>query len=93
MEKMMGLDQPVDFVVDQKLSRVEKWARPPKMAGVIFRLVSAFIVIDKHVANFRANFNRIYKNFSRTSLKWKSNQDLFEHFLKDLAYMFILCFI
>lgn len=82
MEKMMGLEQSVDFVIDEALSLHDKCKRAPAMIRLVVRMLWAFGRIDAHVTKFRLRFNKSFDEFSRTDLRWMTLQDLFEHFIQ-----------
>jgi rifampicin phosphotransferase len=81
MEKMMGLDRPVDFVTDHRPGRMEKMRRLPGVLLLVVRLGWAFARIDALVRRFRGRFTATCRGFDRTGLRWMAAQDLFEYFL------------
>ena len=58
MERMMGVQEPVDFVADVALTRRQKLRRLPAMARVLVRLAREFRRIDASVERFMAGFER-----------------------------------
>ena len=76
MEKMMGLEQPVDLVVDQELSGQEKLRRLPGMIRLLFKLGFAFSRIDRNVERFRRDFHSVLSSFDRSELQWMSPQQI-----------------
>ncbi len=78
MEKMMGVEEPVNFVVDQKLNGKEKLKRLPAALKMIVRLSIEFARIDRHVKTFRENFANAQASFPRSELKWMSPQEVFQ---------------
>jgi rifampicin phosphotransferase len=68
MERMMGLQDPVDFVEDRRLSLRGKIARAPGMIRTLFRLLSGFRKMDALVADFRARFRAEYEAVDRSRL-------------------------
>ncbi|WP_207429709.1 PEP/pyruvate-binding domain-containing protein [Pedobacter sp. SYSU D00535] len=62
MERMMGLEEPVDFIEDKEKSFLEKLRLLPQLLNLI-RLVAAFRKLDKSVIKFRNNFAAWYSHF------------------------------
>ncbi|MDM8563108.1 PEP/pyruvate-binding domain-containing protein, partial [Candidatus Marithioploca araucensis] len=65
MEKMMGLQDSVDFVQDRKLTFWEKVKKLPNNLKAVFNLLTRFRKIDHLVAEFQAMFQREYKRIDR----------------------------
>jgi len=65
MEKMMGLQDPVDFITDKKLNFKEKCQIFPTLFKCYANLIYYFINIDKIVNNFINIFAVEYKKFKR----------------------------
>ena len=65
MERMMGLDSPVDFVEDQRLSAGERLRRAPHLLRTAARLLAAFARLDGKVARFLADFDASMARFDR----------------------------
>ncbi len=78
MEHMMGVQEPVDFVVDQKLSRLQKIRRLPGIIALLARLLWAFARIDKTVFIFRSSFQEKWNAFPRAQLRWLSSHQIIE---------------
>ena len=76
MEEMMGLEKPVDLVVDQELTAQEKLKRLPGMIRLLFKLGFAFSRIDRTVARFRNDFHSVLHSFRRDELQWMSPQKI-----------------
>ncbi|KGM28042.1 phosphoenolpyruvate synthase [Photorhabdus luminescens] len=56
MERMMGLEDPVDFVEDKTLSPGDKIKKLPKMGWAFLRLLYAFRTMDQRVELFLEQF-------------------------------------
>ncbi len=78
MEKMMGVEKPVDFVTSQALSAREKLRRLPRVVRVISRLATSFLLIDYLVNDFRSDFSKSYDSFPRAELPWMQIEKIFE---------------
>lgn len=61
MEKMMGLEEPVDFVVDRSLTPLQRLARIPRMFLIALQLGYRFLRMDHEVARFMAGFDSAYR--------------------------------
>ncbi len=57
MERMMGLDSPVDFVEDEHLSLAQKLGRAPRLAVTLAKMQRAFSRLDDDVDAFMAHFD------------------------------------
>lgn len=68
MERMMGLQDPVDFVEEQNPGFYKKLKKMPALFRALFRLLSGFKKIDRLVSNFHKLFNRVYKSIDRSKL-------------------------
>ena len=78
MERMMGLQDPVDLIQDRELSRREKLARVPQMLRALFSMLSRFRKMDQLVEEFRAMFARQYDSVPRQQLHTYSMDQLIE---------------
>lgn len=78
MERMMGLQDPVDLVEDKKLGLWQKLALLPQLFGALFRLQRGFRRMDKLVLEFRTMFDRVYHSVPRAQLHTQTMGDLFE---------------
>lgn len=77
MEHMMGVEESVPFVENQKFSRREKIRKIPRVARLLLKMASSFLRLDRSVQEFRIQFQRTYDSFPRNELKWMSLQGLF----------------
>src|SRR5205085_364492 len=68
MERMMGLDTPVDFVEDQILSRGEKLRRLPRMGITLARLMMCFSGLDRRVRRFLRRFDARLAKYDRAAI-------------------------
>jgi phosphoenolpyruvate synthase/pyruvate phosphate dikinase len=69
MEKMMGLEHPVQFVEDKNLNFIQKIKALPLMFKCYSKLIMSFIKIDKLVYNFSLGFYKQYNKFNRKDFK------------------------
>ena len=68
MERMMGLDSPVDFVEDQRLTFWQKLARVPRLLVTLLRLKRRFARIDELAQRFLADFEAAYRRIDRKEM-------------------------
>lgn len=68
MERMMGLQDPVDFIQNQVLTWPQKLAKLPMLIGLLLRFPVAFMRMDTLVAQFQAMFDREYRAINRGEL-------------------------
>lgn len=78
MERMMGLEEPVDFVQDRDKPLQEKARLLPGLAVNLLRLLWAFSRLHKLVPAFHAHFRRHYEAFYRQPLSQLSYATLLE---------------
>jgi Phosphoenolpyruvate synthase/pyruvate phosphate dikinase len=52
MERMMGVEEPVDFVADEAPSFTERVGRLPQLARTLVRLLGAFATLDRDTSRF-----------------------------------------
>ena len=87
MEKMMGLDAPVDFVHDYVLTGGDKLSRAPKMAATAARLIREFARLDRSVEKFLARFESVTSKVDRNAMPTATFSELMvlaEHLKKEL---------
>lgn len=65
MEKMMGLDSPVDFISDESTSLGQRLRRIPWLVSVGVRMVLRFANMGTEVAQFIARFDAAYRRIDR----------------------------
>lgn len=63
MERMMGLEEPVDFVQTQEKSLAEKLRMAPRLLVNLSRLLLAFARLDGAVRRFQGHFATQYQRF------------------------------
>ncbi len=68
MERMMGLQDPVDFIEEQKLSPLQKLSKLPGLLKALYSLMSNFRKIDRLVAEFKNHFQNQYDKIDRSRL-------------------------
>ncbi|SMF74105.1 phosphoenolpyruvate synthase [Pseudobacteriovorax antillogorgiicola] len=78
MEKMMGLQDPVDFVEDAELSLWEKIKKLPQMILLLMSFLRNFARIDHLVADFLSHFHEQYKSIDRPNLHRLEVSELFK---------------
>jgi pyruvate,water dikinase len=78
MERMMGVDEPVDFVVDEVLSAGEKLRRAPRLALTAARVFRELARLDREVPAFLARFDRVMASVDRARLGDASLDELME---------------
>lgn len=79
MEKMMGLQDPVDFVKDKKLTTGDKVKAFPTILRCYWNLIIYFIRIDHIVDKFCTDFSREYKFFDRENFCFQDIGELFNY--------------
>ena len=78
MERMMGLQDPIDFIVDKNLHGWTKVVNHTQALIAILRLLGKFTRIKTHVNAFNANFQRVYHGVDRSKLYRMDLVQLFE---------------
>jgi phosphohistidine swiveling domain-containing protein len=78
MEKMMGLDSPVDFIEDTRLTLAQKIARVPRLLLTLLRMKGHFRSIDRAVAQFLADFEAAYRRIDRREFRTATFSRLME---------------
>ena len=76
MERMMGLEEPVDFVTDQQKTLGIKLRMLPRLALNMVRLLRAFGQLKNQVLGFQAHFLTHYQRFYTLPLATLSRQEL-----------------
>ena len=76
MERMMGLQDPVDFVEDEALSVQERLRRLPGLARTLGRLLTRFRRIDAEVSGFHEAFRAAYAEVDRAGLHTRTAAEL-----------------
>ncbi|HMI04702.1 MAG TPA: PEP/pyruvate-binding domain-containing protein [Pedobacter sp.] len=78
MERMMGLEDPVDFISDTKKSFTEKLKLMPTLLSSMSRLLLAFRKLDKDVATFHSHFSTYYEHFYQSLPTWTNGSQIVE---------------
>lgn len=68
MERMMGLQDPVDLIEEQGLTLFQKIKKVPGLLRALFSLKAGFKKLDVHVAEFKEMFQREYDKIYRPGL-------------------------
>lgn len=78
MERMMGLQDPVDLIEERPLTLLEKLRKLPSVLKALVRLLWSFRQMDARVEQFRALFEREYRAVDRTRLHTLEMAELME---------------
>ncbi|UTW49359.1 phosphoenolpyruvate synthase [Bacterioplanoides sp. SCSIO 12839] len=78
MERMMGLQDPVDLIQDRELTSKEKLARIPQVIRALFSMLGRFRKMDQLVEKFRSMFAEQYASVPREQLHTYSMDQLIE---------------
>ena len=78
MEKMMGLQDPVDFVQDKELSFAEKLQKLPSMVMLLARFLISFARMDRLIEGFLKNFKEQTEAIDRRDLHRLEVSGLFD---------------
>lgn len=88
MERMMGLQEPVDFVADQRKTLRQKVGMLPRLLLTLARLQYRFAQLDKDTEAFRAHFKQYFNRFytlplsdMRTNELWQQKEQLDQQLL------------
>jgi pyruvate,water dikinase len=76
MERMMGLEEPVDFVTGEQLSFGQKLKRLPRVLGTLIRLLRHFRRLQTEVPAWIDRFERSYSRVDREALREASFSQL-----------------
>lgn len=76
LERMMGLQDPVDMIQDQTLTLKQKILRLPQLLHALIRLLSGFRKMAKLVEQFRSHFESTYAQIERDQLHTQSSGQL-----------------
>ncbi|TDB61293.1 phosphoenolpyruvate synthase [Photorhabdus khanii] len=78
MERMMGLEDPVDFIEDKTPSLSDKIKKLPQMGWALLRLLYAFRTMDQRVELFLEQFKQHAAAIRRTELHICNSSQLIE---------------
>jgi pyruvate,water dikinase len=76
MERMMGLEEPVDFVRDEALGALERVRRAPALMRALVRLQARFATLPRAVERFMAEFEAVVATVDRSGLSQASADEL-----------------
>lgn len=76
MEKMMGLDSPVDFISDESTSLGQRLRRIPWLISVGVRMVRRFANMGREVEQFITSFDAAYRRIDRRRFPTASFSEL-----------------
>jgi pyruvate,water dikinase len=76
MERMMGVDEPVDFVVDEVVDIPARLRRLPRLAYTLTRLGGRFAVLERDTKRFLERFDSTMRGIDRASLGARSLGEL-----------------
>ncbi|MBU2708620.1 hypothetical protein KCM76_21690 [Zooshikella marina] len=76
MERMMGLQDPVDFIEGQPDNWRQRLVRLPDSLHALSRLCWGFMTMDRRVRNFESHFESIYQQVNRAQLHTQSIAEL-----------------
>jgi phosphohistidine swiveling domain-containing protein len=76
MERMMGVDEPVDFVEDETPSRRERLRRVPRIVVTALGLGRRFLTIERDARAFLARFDALVTSIDRATIRDRSLADL-----------------
>jgi pyruvate,water dikinase len=76
MERMMGVEEPVDFVADDAPNLGERARRLPRLARAFVGLQRAFASLDRDTESFLAGFDARIRTVDRASLADRSLGEL-----------------
>ena len=79
MERMMGLEEPVDFVTDHEKTTGQKLRILPGLLVNLSRLLWAFSRLNKRIPAFQEAFTRQYRAFYQQSLAALTASALLTH--------------
>jgi rifampicin phosphotransferase len=82
MERMMGLQDPVDFIESEHLSLGQKIAKVPGLLVNIGRLLAKFYRIQPLVEEFQQMFRTVYDGFDRHGLQQLQIPELYAETLR-----------
>lgn len=78
MERMMGLQDPVDFVEGSHLSLKQRILKMPQMLRALLHLLNGFRQMGRLVIEFKKMFENVYRTIDRPRLHTKSIGELIE---------------
>lgn len=85
MEAMMGLENPVEFVDDQKLTFQQKLVQLPKVVRLMIKMIWSFATLESRVKKFQLALTDSHFQVSPDEMRWQGPQQLHENFLEKRA--------
>lgn len=79
MERMMGVQEPIDFITDTEKSFTEKLKMLPSLLVNLLRLFSAFSRLQKSAVHFHSHFTRHYERFYQLLPDLKNSTQIIKH--------------
>lgn len=76
MERMMGVEEPVDFIPDEQEGRLARLRRIPGLVNALLRLSARFAMLDGDTRRFLARFESTMRSLDRASLPQQSLGEL-----------------
>ena len=76
MERMMGVDEPVDFIEDEGTSWIEQLRRAPRMLATALGLGRRFLTIERDARAFLARFDAFEATIDRATIRERSLDEL-----------------
>ncbi|MBI1223507.1 MAG: hypothetical protein GC180_12970 [Bacteroidetes bacterium] len=76
METMMGVQEPVDFVEEDKRNTFQRLIKLPVLIQTMIRLLRAFRTIDRDAGQFRQHFRDEFLSFWKCDLEQFSQEEL-----------------
>jgi phosphohistidine swiveling domain-containing protein len=76
MERMMGVEEPVDFVRDERLTRGAQLRRLPALARTYVLLMHSFATLERDAERFLAKFDARLQTIDRRSLHRRTLAEL-----------------
>jgi phosphohistidine swiveling domain-containing protein len=79
MEQMMGVEEPVEFVVDEEVGRVAQLRRTAGLAPIYARILPQLLTAERRITAFQAHVRVVIDKVDRPSLPSRSFSDLMDH--------------
>jgi len=79
MERMMGVEEPIDFITDTEKSFTNKLKLLPSLLINLLKLLSAFSRLQKSVADFQRHFRSHYEQFYQLLPGIKNSAQIIKH--------------
>jgi rifampicin phosphotransferase len=76
MERMMGVEEPVDFVVDEDIRFSQRLRRLPRLARTHVLLLAAFLRMDRDATGFLHRFDATLRGIDRATIQHRPTGEL-----------------